>query len=558
MLGRMGRRGHDVSAAWRLNSAAVAVARHEWELQDDISGNVCEVDEGDLVVGADASIYYKQDLRCKLAAKGMRIGGPTASHLILAAYRAWGDRCVEHLEGDYAFILYDRRYRSVFCARDFGGKRPLHYADLGHTLVLGSTAAAVLAHPDCPDDFNLLHLAEAAGALWQSSQETAYQAVSLIPAGWSLTWNAGHGAHVQQHWYPPENSTAKGPPFEEAALELRGLLRRAVDERLSTSGVTSVWMSGGWDSTAVFAAGQLALQDRRNSQQLHPVSVSYPPGDRGREDELIAAAAGHWDVPVHWVDIRNIPLVDDPGACAVHRDEPNAHAYENFSRALARGSRAIGAHVAFDGNGGDQLFQISATYLADLLRTGRWIGLAEEWRALRFTGFKTFFRVAVQPNLPSLLLDAATAFRGGRRLHGTYERWMPSWTNRRTSPRRSTSASRATCRPGGGEAARPTSNRCTWGCRFSRMFGIGAGIALEESVEVRSPPSSTDGLSTSRRAARVRNAVQPGKRSSCSAAPCAGSSLAHPRAAPISDRCDEWVLRPSNAPTLSGPVSIRR
>ena len=223
MLGRMGRRGHDVSAAWRLNSAAVAVARHEWELQDDISGNVCEVDEGDLVVGADASIYYKQDLRCKLAAKGMRIGGPTASHLILAAYRAWGDRCVEHLEGDYAFILYDRRYRSVFCARDFGGKRPLHYADLGHTLVLGSTAAAVLAHPDCPDDFNLLHLAEAAGALWQSSQETAYQAVSLIPAGWSLTWNAGHGAHVQQHWYPPENSTAKGPPFEEAALELRGL-----------------------------------------------------------------------------------------------------------------------------------------------------------------------------------------------------------------------------------------------------------------------------------------------------------------------------------------------
>ena len=210
MFARMQMRGRNPSAAWSIDGVAMGVARQQWELHDDISGNVCVVDEGDLVIAADASIYYRQDLHRKFVARGVPIGGMTASHLILAAYRAWGDQCVAQLEGDYAFIVYDRRCRRVFCARDFGGKRPLHFADLGSALVLGSTAAAVLAHPECPKDFNLLHLAEAAGSLWPSAQETAYAAVSLIPAGWSLSWTAGRKARLQQHWHPPEGPASEG------------------------------------------------------------------------------------------------------------------------------------------------------------------------------------------------------------------------------------------------------------------------------------------------------------------------------------------------------------
>ena len=246
-------------------------------------------------------------------------------------------------------------------------------------------------------------------------------------------------------------------------------------------------MSGGWDSTAVFGAGQHLLRDRSNSQQLHPVSVSYPPGDRGREDELIAAVAESWEVPVHWLDIRDIPLVADPAAQAAGRDEPAAHAFENFNRALPRGSRAAGSHVAFDGNGGDQLFQVSPTFLADLLRTGRWIPLAQEWRALRLTGFKTFFRFAVQPSLPSLLLDAATAIRGGRRLHGTYERWMPAWTNPQLlRPLLERQEMHLPARMG--RSCASYEKLLYLELPFlSRMFGVGAGLALEEGVEVRSP-----------------------------------------------------------------------
>jgi len=415
LLDPMRARGPDQCATWRAPGVALAARRHEWERADGCSGDVLVVDESDLVIAADASLYYRKDLRDDLAAQDVRIGGTTPSHLILAAYRAWGERCTEHLEGDYAFIIWDREQRRVFCSRDFAGSRPLFYADLGRALVVASTQSSVVAHPDCPDDFNLAFLAEVAAGLWLPADETAYQAVSAIPAGSSLVKQAGTGARLKRHWYPPDDESGSERPFEEAALELRELLCSAVDERMAPRGVTSVWLSGGRDSPAVFGAGQHALRARRSERELRPVSISYPVGDPGREDELIAAIADSWSTPVDWLDIRGIPFFDRPAERAAGRDEPYEPLYETLHRALAQASRAQGAHVVLDGWGGDQLFGADRSYLADLLRTGRWTTLIREWQAGPSGGLRDFLRWAVKPALPPLALRAATRLRGGRR-----------------------------------------------------------------------------------------------------------------------------------------------
>jgi asparagine synthase (glutamine-hydrolysing) len=487
LLGRMSARGEDHSQMWRVDGAALAVARNAWELEDGFSGDVLVVAEGDLVIAADASIYYRKELRDKLTARGERFEGTTPSHLILAAYRAWGEQCLQYLEGDYAFIMWDRAQRRVFCARDFAGRRPLYYADLGHSLVVASTLSAVIAHPRCPDDFNLEFLTETAAALWPSAHETTYQAVNLIPAGSRLSLANGGAAQRQQYWYPPEIESGSGPPFEDAAVELGELVCRAVDERLAPRGVSSVWMSGGCDSTAVFGAGQKVLQGKHSGRVLRPVSVSYPPGDPGREDELITAIGHYWSTPVHWLDIRQIPLFDHVEEGATDRDEPFEHIFELFNRTLARGSRAIGARVALGGGGGDQLFAADLSYLVDLLRTGQWVTLAREWRAVARGGAREFFRQVIKPTLPRSALRAATLLRGGQRLHGYLERWIPVWMDRRwvgrlaerqtlhTPPRRGKSCSAYEMYFG---------LTCAF---FPRVSGRLGALGLEEGVEVRSP-----------------------------------------------------------------------
>src|SRR5690606_40022606 len=105
------------------------------------------------------SLYYRRDLVRALEAAGVHPRSDTPSHLILAAYRAWGEECVDRLEGDYAFVIWDRARRRAFAARDFGAKRPLHYAELGTELVIASSIGGVVAHPRCPATLNLPLLA---------------------------------------------------------------------------------------------------------------------------------------------------------------------------------------------------------------------------------------------------------------------------------------------------------------------------------------------------------------------------------------------------------------
>lgn len=481
----------DRVAIWRGPRVALAVARQPWEMSASFSGDALVVAQGELAIAADASIYYRDQLRIALDRSRITPSGDSASHLILAAYRAWGEECAAHLEGDFAFVIWDGAARRVVAARDYSGKRTLYHSTVSGALVLASTAGGALALPGASPALNLTVIAETAAGLWGGSAETCYEHVHALLGGWTLTRQDGAPPQLRQHWSPPPASTRGATPFEEAAAELRALLERAVMERLDAGANTSVWLSGGWDSPAVFAAGANVLASRAGERRLLPVSISYPEGDPGREDELIRDIAGRWDAPVHWLDIRNIPFFDRPKERAAERDEPFAHPFEMWHRSLARGTRATECRVALEGVGGDQLFQVSEVFFADLLRTGRWAELMREWKAkgMTGTGFRNFFRWAIQPNLPRPALELATLVRGGRPLIGYLERTLPPWIDRRFArdheldsrdrryaPRvpRGTRADR--------EMAWYLSNQY-----FPRVFGCVSTFAREEGVEIRSP-----------------------------------------------------------------------
>lgn len=491
MLAEMSGRGSDHCMIWREGQALLAVVRYDWELGATFSGESMVIHDGNLVIAADASLYYRADLARRLAAAGVHTSGDSASHLILAAYRAWGDACVDRLEGDYAFVIWDRTERRVFCARDFGAKRTLYHAQIGETFAVASTVCALVAHPNCVRELDVAAIAETAAGLPGSARETCYRSISAVPAGWSVSRRHGT-TRALSHWEPPVFEQAEGAgSFEEAADQLRELLVRSVAERMSGDGINSIWMSGGWDSTAVFGAGQVAMNRSARRRTLRPVSISYPKGDPGREDEMIAEIAQRWDTPVHWLSISDITLLEEPARGAAHRDEPFAHAFETWNRRLARGSRKVSARVALDGNGGDQLFGVSEAYFADLLRDGKWGVLAREWnrKGLRGQGHSTFMRIALRPALPPWVVRAVEMGRRGRPWLSYLDRSLPPWIDRAFA-RQHGLEERGRCaiprRPGESVSAYETG----WYLRnpyFSRVYAAVAGMALDEGVEARSP-----------------------------------------------------------------------
>lgn len=430
MAERQARRGTSVSETREYGPAALRVARYDWETSQDFSGGDLVLDDGRHVVAADACIYYRDELRERLATQGVKPAGESASHLILAAYTAWGQRCAEYLDGAFAFIVYDRQSGDVLIARDMLGTRPLYFAQVGETLIVASTVAAILEFPGCAQSINLANIgATAAGWLSCNGSDTSYDAVDVVPMATCIK-RSGTGLESWRYWSPPELDDSQATSFEEGAEELRELLARAVWERLAHDAPTAVSMSGGRDSTAVFATGQYAIRKRNSSRSLFPVSISYPVGDPGREDHFIRAIADRWESPIQWLDINDIPMFERDEERASTRDEPSTSPYENWNVALGKGARAIGARVILDGNGGDQLFRVTDIYLADLLQRGRLVSLASELWAKRSRGWNHLWQLTVPPVLPDPLFDLVNKLKRGHRMTHYMAFPRPSWIRR--------------------------------------------------------------------------------------------------------------------------------
>jgi asparagine synthase (glutamine-hydrolysing) len=334
---------------------------------------------------------------------------------------------------------------------------------------------------------DLAHLGEVAAGLALDESRTCFSSISRVPAAHTLAGDEIGGVRITRHWVPPRFESGGRLSLEDGAVVLRDLLTRAVDERLDAVRPTSVWLSGGWDSPAVFGAGMLATGG--DVDRVRAVSITYPVGDPGREDELIGSIAARWGAAPHWVNSADIALLDDIRGGSATRDEPFAHVFEHWNRALAKGSRAVESRVALHGNGGDQLFQVSLIYLADLTRRGRLLSVARECRARGVRDVRTLFRWAVQPLLPSWALGAAAVMRRGRRLRSYLERDVPGWINGDFAKRHALHdrARLSPVRQPGETLGAVEGRYYLTAPYFPRVYGCVSALARDEGVEVRAP-----------------------------------------------------------------------
>jgi asparagine synthetase B (glutamine-hydrolysing) len=264
-------------------------------------------------VVCDASLYYLSDLAGKLEIPARDAQRMRAADLIGLAYKKFGAGLVHHLEGDYAFVLRDPRNGAFLAGRDIAGKRALYHAIDGKHLIVASSIRSILAHGRVGSQLNLAVIAETAAASWPSAQETCYLAISELPAGHLLSWNSSQNSpSITSFWHPPPQPSGRPLSTADAAHELRALLMAAVHERMPAGMPTAVSLSGGWDSPSVFAAGNAVLRENASgNRSIVPISISYPVGDAGREDDLIISAAKHWGATPRWIQSTSMPMLSN-------------------------------------------------------------------------------------------------------------------------------------------------------------------------------------------------------------------------------------------------------
>lgn len=339
--------------------------------------------DGDTFITADARLDARQELADLLQARGRaaRDAMPDVE-LILHAYRAWGESCIEHLAGDFVFAIWDAREQKLFCARDQLGIKPLFYARAGNTLVLSNTLRAVRAHPAVTNRLNEQAIGDF--LLFGMNYEwttTVFADIVRLPPAHVLTVRDGT-LNKRRYW------TLAAPARDlkirddaEYVHTFRALLERAVADRLRTPRV-GAHLSGGMDSTSVVLLAQHLLKQRMSPFELRTYAIGFAETIPDHEAELARDTAGTAGLTLECLDGEKFFSRKRLPENGFVPDEPLViPALEPISEINAR-IAAFGGTL-LTGFGGDPLLYPSHTFLRECLARGKWGSLRHAVNANR-------------------------------------------------------------------------------------------------------------------------------------------------------------------------------
>jgi asparagine synthase (glutamine-hydrolysing) len=295
------------------------------------------------------------------------------AEIALRAFANWREACAARLLGDFAFAVFDRRLRRLYCARDVMGIRPFYYAAVGWAFLFGTELRQVLASGRVSADYDEGTVAECLADELSTLDATFYRYVRRLPPAHWMTIDA-HRIAVNRYWRLDPARRLVYRDDREYAEHFRSLFENAVVCRLRCAQPrVAAWLSGGVDSSSVVGMAR-ALAAKRDVPAVETFSMIFPDDPEADERGYIAdvVALSNWPAHQRPGEFPDEAAVFDHAAA--YRDVP-AVPGEYLAADLRKSARERDIHVVLTGAGGEG-FSGSLHHYADLLRSGRLVDVA--------------------------------------------------------------------------------------------------------------------------------------------------------------------------------------
>jgi asparagine synthase (glutamine-hydrolysing) len=359
MTGAIRHRGPDDEGFYVSDDRSASLGFRRLSIIDVEGGHQPLANEDETVwIVFNGEIYNFRALRDELEQRGHRFATDTDTEVIVHLYEEHGPRCVERLDGMFAFALWDDRRHTLTLARDRFGKKPLHYAvTAGGGLLFGSELKSLLEHPECPRALDPISVSQYLALEYVPSPRSIFDGVRKVPAAHVLVWRDGE-ASVERYW-----DLAFGEAFsesdEEIVSEFRRLFRSAVERRLMSDVPLGAFLSGGIDSSSVVAAMTDLLP--RGNVKTFSIGFSEKSFDESSHARQVARFLG---TDHHERTFTAATMVDLLPEVMSFLDEPLADPSILPTYLLSRFTREH-VTVALGGDGGDELLAGYPTFPAD-------------------------------------------------------------------------------------------------------------------------------------------------------------------------------------------------
>lgn len=339
---------------------------------------------GRFVLTADARLDNREELSDRFGLRSSTQAAPvTDADLILAAYAEWGRGCPEKLLGAFAFAVWDKAERQLFCARDHFGVKPFYYVHApGRLFAFGSEIKALFAlGEEVSRKINEERISDYLTSVILDNEYTFYEHVRRLPPAHTLT--VSRDAELcRAYWTldPPRDAPASSPEKDDAAYAegFRTRFAEAVRCRLRGAPPPAAYLSGGLDSSSIVCVARDALAEQQHAGGLHTFSNTYERFPVCDERFYMEQVVGQGGITPHYVPTEDAAPLQALKEMLHFRDEaffaPNAAAGWRLGKVM----RAAGVRVVLDGHGGDEVVSHGYGRLKTLARSGRWLALARE------------------------------------------------------------------------------------------------------------------------------------------------------------------------------------
>lgn len=322
------------------------------------------------VIVADVRLDNREELLAALGlADRLQILGDAG--LILEAYLAWGEACLDRFLGDFAFMLWDPRHQKLFGARDHFGMRPFYYHHTpGRFFAFASEPKAILVLPQTPSRINEGRIADFLTDLEDIDKtSTFFEELFRLPPAHCVSVTAEHKT-IRHYWNLESGEELRMPTDEAYAEAFLEVFSESVRCRLRSHGPVGSMLSGGMDSGSVVAVAKEILAEQGRGP-LPTFSAVGPDPATCVETRTIHAAMtmdGLDPTLIRYDQLQQ--MMPDLGSLTRTIDEPFDH-HMTLPRAVYLAAQQRGVKVVLDGVAGDIVLS-AGSHIVRLIRSGRW------------------------------------------------------------------------------------------------------------------------------------------------------------------------------------------
>ena len=294
----------------------------------------------------NGEIYNFQEIKEKLLRKGHRFYSNTDTETIVHAYEEYGEKCLQYLNGMFAFALWDSRKKKLFIARDRHGIKPLYYTFLKNNIIFASEIKSILVNREIKRTLNCQALHYFLTFRCNSTQETMFKGIYKLPPAHYLAYQ-NNKFEIKKYWKQNFNPLYKSEDYYSKLILKK--LEEAVKMQLISDVPLGAYISGGIDSTTI-----VALMSKLGVKNIKTFNASFGEGEEHDENVYARQIAEHFDT-----DHREITIKADTAKLLPrivwHLDEPMSDPTSIPVYLLSKQVKKY-ATVILTGDGGDEQF----------------------------------------------------------------------------------------------------------------------------------------------------------------------------------------------------------